>query len=538
MRKWLSFVVLFLCLFFAAPGYSETYCIRNDGSAGSKTAATDCLTVGNCINETVHNGETFAANDVILVCPHGGAFNLAVTTPSSGTSGNEITYGAVYDTQYGWPVFDEGFTIATDYIIAYGFEARPGIAEAGTKTFEGGRFANETRTWQAGEETGVESWDKDDLGIFAVGLGVTGGALANLTPQLYWRDKTDAGSFAAVGAAGEVKYAAVSGLTDNDNVTSGEAGISSGKAYETCLQCEQEDSHQASTTTSFDAEEWAELQIGVSLADSDPDHKYEFALYESAAQVGPASVATVSTEYCEDAGGTDPTDEICEDAAGTNVIETGTDDFDTARHAWDSATMDGNNTLYEAAHSGTLSCKGKGDYAIQVFVDNDTGSDYTAAIKESITATSSLYANFYINIISADWEHSEDLALFSFVNAAGGAWHTVLYLKRSGSNLYFLLGYTDDGWTHQQEIGTTVISMGTWYRIGLEWNQNTANGAKLYLNGSIEVTGSGTTVDQAVGQVWPGAVDGVSSMEQDADAVTYQLSNIGIDNDTMPGACN
>jgi hypothetical protein len=246
-----------------------------------------------------HDGETFADNDVILVCAHGGEFTADLVPPSSGTSGNEITYLGVPNGDT-LPTFQDGFdNNAKDYLIVQGIMFQPGVAESGTATFEGGRFADATRSWQAAEETAVTAWPIDDLGIFAVSLGATGGNLANQTPQLYWRNKTDAGSFAAVGASGEVKYTTVSGLTDESDVTSGEAGTSSGKTYTTCNTCEQENSHQATSTTTVNDGFFTELQVGVSFADGDAGDEYEFALYESAAQVGSASVSTVTVASCQ-----------------------------------------------------------------------------------------------------------------------------------------------------------------------------------------------------------------------------------------------
>jgi hypothetical protein len=250
----------------------------------------------------VHNGETFLANDEILVCAHGGEYDATLRPPSSGTSGNEILYTGVPNGP-DIPTFDDGYDgNSQDFLLVQGIAFQPGVSESGIATFEGGRFADATRSWQAAEETAIDNWDQDSTGIFAVGIGATGGGVT-ATPQLYWRDKTDAGSFAAVGAAGEVKYTTVSGLTDESDVTSGEMGTSSGKAAITCNTCEQENSHQATSSTSIATDEYAELQVGVSLADADADHEYEFALYESAAQVGSASVTTITTKSdCEEAG--------------------------------------------------------------------------------------------------------------------------------------------------------------------------------------------------------------------------------------------
>jgi hypothetical protein len=240
------------------------------------------------MNESVFNGETFSG-DTVLVCPNDGDLNLGVEIDQT------VYLEGVYSATYGIPTFSAGLNVtAGTNPSVKGVVINLGIAESGTKTFEGGRFADATRSWEASEETAVTNWDKDDSGIYAVGLGATGGALNTLTPQLYWRNKTDAGSFAAVGASGEVKYTTVSGLTDESDVTSGEAGVTSGKSYTTCNQCEQENSHEASTTTDLADENWTELQIGISFADGDDGDEYEFSLYESAAQVGSASVATVT----------------------------------------------------------------------------------------------------------------------------------------------------------------------------------------------------------------------------------------------------
>jgi hypothetical protein len=290
MKNWLLFIALFLCLFLAVPSESATYCLSNSGAAGSKTVVTDCSNMANCMDEAVFNGETFSG-DTVLVCPNDGDLDLGVEIDQT------VYLEGVYSSTYGIPTFSAGLnaTAGTNPSVK-GVRINLGVAESGTKTFEGGRFADDTRSWQASEETVVVDWNMTKAGIFAVGLGATGGAVNNLTPQLYWRNKTDAGSFATVGVSGEVKYTTVAGLTDNNDVTSGEAGVSSGKSYTTCNQCEQEDSHQASTTTDLAADNWGELQVGVSFADGDGGDEYEFALFESAAQVGSASLTTVTIE--------------------------------------------------------------------------------------------------------------------------------------------------------------------------------------------------------------------------------------------------
>jgi hypothetical protein len=97
MKNWLSFIALFLCLFFAVPSESATYCLSNSGAAGSKTVVTDCSNMANCMNETVFNGETFSG-DTVLVCPNDGDLNLTVEIDQT------VYLEGVYSSNYGIPV--------------------------------------------------------------------------------------------------------------------------------------------------------------------------------------------------------------------------------------------------------------------------------------------------------------------------------------------------------------------------------------------------------------------------------------------------
>lgn len=84
---------LFAILFFLTPVWGATYYMRTDGTAANKAAATGPgSTQANCMNEATHNGETFAAGDTIVLCDDGGVFDGKIVPPTSGSSGNEITY--------------------------------------------------------------------------------------------------------------------------------------------------------------------------------------------------------------------------------------------------------------------------------------------------------------------------------------------------------------------------------------------------------------------------------------------------------------
>ena len=73
-----------------------TYMMRADGEAANKGAAEDGdpAVVSECMNISVHNGETFDEGDTILLTDQGGVFRGQITTPSSGSSGSRIVYDA------------------------------------------------------------------------------------------------------------------------------------------------------------------------------------------------------------------------------------------------------------------------------------------------------------------------------------------------------------------------------------------------------------------------------------------------------------
>ena len=71
-----------------------TYYVAEGGTAANKAAATSGTYPDGCMTVAVHNGETFAANDFILFSDEGGVIRAQPNFPSSGTSGNPITYGA------------------------------------------------------------------------------------------------------------------------------------------------------------------------------------------------------------------------------------------------------------------------------------------------------------------------------------------------------------------------------------------------------------------------------------------------------------
>lgn len=84
------FAAMLLTITTAAAG--TTYYMRADGSAANKAAATSCSSASTAMSVATHNATTFVAGDIINLCDDGGEYTAAITLPSSGTSGNIITY--------------------------------------------------------------------------------------------------------------------------------------------------------------------------------------------------------------------------------------------------------------------------------------------------------------------------------------------------------------------------------------------------------------------------------------------------------------
>lgn len=92
-------------------GAPDTYYLREDGTAANKGAATGPgSTQANCMNVSVHNGETFSAGDLITMCDDGGIITSQISPPSDGTGGNHIVYEAESgDT----PILDGGLDVTS-----------------------------------------------------------------------------------------------------------------------------------------------------------------------------------------------------------------------------------------------------------------------------------------------------------------------------------------------------------------------------------------------------------------------------------------
>ena len=240
--------------------------------------------------------------------------------------------------------------------------------------------------------------------------------------------------------------------------------------------------------------------------------------------------------YCSSCTPGDPTDVLCEDSDGAETVETGATDWTTAQcsDATYVQTISTGAYFYENAHSGTLSCSGKGSYAIEYYVidASDDGSE-NAFMMVDITEISNGYVNFYFNIVSESLANLENIMLFKFCsdNTCAGRLSYLQVLDDAG-NLKLRTSHRIAAGTHTYTTGSTVLSTGTWYRVSYKWESGSA--MSVLLNGGAEIS-SADVYSYNIYAIQFGSQDlGTATNNH---AVTIQMDLLGMDDDTMPGAC-
>lgn len=140
----------------------------------------------------------------------------------------------------------------------------------------GSRIANATRVWQADEYTSVTNWDKANDFIFAIACETPGNHAEAGTLQIRWRNKTDGGSFVALGNTGELTWNGVTDLV-NDNVTTGDRGCTgSGTWY---AGREREGANDVDTD--LPKARWTEHHWAIDASSALDGKEYEFELYDN-----------------------------------------------------------------------------------------------------------------------------------------------------------------------------------------------------------------------------------------------------------------
>jgi len=92
-------LLLLIFILFSTQAIAATYYMRADGTAANKAAATGPPSSASaCMSIATHNGETFSPGDNFGISSQGGDYDCSainIAPPSSGSSGNPITYRAV-----------------------------------------------------------------------------------------------------------------------------------------------------------------------------------------------------------------------------------------------------------------------------------------------------------------------------------------------------------------------------------------------------------------------------------------------------------
>jgi hypothetical protein len=253
--------------------------------------------------------------------------------------------------------------------------------------------------------------------------------------------------------------------------------------------------------------------------------------------------------FCSSFTPGDPFDLFCEDTEGSNSVETGVDDWDNTQGTdaqWeqnvDQTGVD--NTWNDQTHSSTLTCANYqvGSYAARMYVYKDSTGTENAYMRHTPAAgaASTYYLQFYLLIVSEAWEANEVMSIGEI--ESGGSRRIGVRLKNSGANIVVEARIYHSGAAYVTYAcdACTNLNDGAWHRVGIQWEQNTVDGALVFIDGSEDLDMNGaTTFDGTVNQIVLGSQQNESSnLETDgADAITVEYDQIGGDNDTMPGPC-
>jgi hypothetical protein len=255
------------------------------------------------------------------------------------------------------------------------------------------------------------------------------------------------------------------------------------------------------------------------------------------------------SDYCSSCTPGDPTDVMCED--GDSTGNGPYDDWDNAVCVYESTTVNSNNYISEASHSGDINadqgCTQQGALAIEFYVEDDAGEDTWTY--NTISETSIRIQAYFI-LISELWEATEIASLFFIYDTGAAKKLASAQLVGDGAgDVDLFLAYCDsddtcDTYANMSSGKAVDITVGTWYRIGLLFDPNDAtSGSTLTVDGVEQATsesiGNGTTVNAGPERLYLGAEGSLTTLEgAGADAIKWQLDIIGVDDDTMPGACS
>jgi hypothetical protein len=241
------------------------------------------------------------------------------------------------------------------------------------------------------------------------------------------------------------------------------------------------------------------------------------------------SAASAAASNCCDS--TSDADVFCEDSESTTDCGDEAANDSVCRNTWDSTEATDSTVVFDAAHSGTLSCTDKGSRAIQI---TKTSTDAPHGIKLAKSDESEVFVQFYLNVTESP-ANAEEIYIGSLNNAADSTRSVLLRLTGTATNPTLRILYENGS---ELSVGsTTAITVGTWYRIRIHWKAASADPGsdgvvQFYVNDTNPTNISNNNSQNLVGLYRFGNANA-------ADTGTYilQIDNIKVDNDTEPGAC-
>jgi len=143
------------------------------------------------------------------------------------------------------------------------------------------RLADASREPLVPNQQDVFDWDKANDIILAIKIYTSKGPLAHAY-KLRWRNVTDGGIFADVGAATEISFSAVTDLVDGATLEIGNAicGVQTDYTWQDGLESEEDNILPNAGTYSLADEYYTEFQWALGCSNANNDAEYEFELWD------------------------------------------------------------------------------------------------------------------------------------------------------------------------------------------------------------------------------------------------------------------
>jgi len=261
-----------------------------------------------------------------------------------------------------------------------------------------------------------------------------------------------------------------------------------------------------------------------------------FVILSSFVAASTASLATLCPSCTSGSSGS-PSDVFYEDWNGSNscgntISNSGTAPTSNCDCTWTFFIENTGNTInpMSTRNLSSLSCVNKGTYDIDFYQNTGTVSGTIGIVSalRTFSAATTMYAQAYICVESISIPGGGAAYVMDMGNVSSPNPLQTIAACVYWNGINFVWDLEDQAYANY--ISSVVVVPGTWYRIGLEWHQNTINGAKLWVNG-VNVA-SCNAENQSVVYLELGDDSG-----QGSNTERFQVANVQVDDTAMPGAC-